>query len=159
MATSIGGQMRKFKERNLFVILTLLLLSVSCGEGTTRRATQAEQAEHDFRTQLREDLVITGTRCSGDEEIVVNDQTYSCNEDQWIINLTNGDQPEGNTLIADLEEEDVISIPEYSYFEIQPDSPVTQEQQETLNDIWIRRDMNDEHEAVFREDAQNEENI
>lgn len=154
----------KKRYLGLSVVLCLGLLA-ACGsdnddESSNDRSPQEEQAQ-DFSTRLSNTLLISGTKCNGTETTEYNGQTFVCERDEWLITIDNVNScdPQGACtevgvvpIVAELDLTDIVSVPEYGYFEIDPDSPVTADQQAILNNVLVRFDLNGETEVVNRSD-------
>lgn len=152
----------KIKYLSLIFILCLGLLA-ACGsdndDDSNDRSPQEEVAE-DFSTRLNDNLLVAGTKCNGSETVESNGQTFTCDRDEWLITIDNVNTCNDNVcteaevmpFIAELDLTDIISIPEYGFFEIDPDSPVTPAQQAVINDVYVRFNLNGDTDVVYRRD-------
>lgn len=138
----------------------LLALGTGCGSDNDdhKNPSRQEEQSSEFSTRLNNKLLVAGVRCNGGETTESNGVIYTCNRDQWLIQIDNVNtcDSEGrctevavNYFVADLEEDELISIPEYSYYEIEPQSPVNASQLEIINDIVVRFTTEGDTEVVM----------
>lgn len=143
--------------------LALMLVISSCGndnddDGETIQLPQEEEAV-DFSTRLTNNLLISGVKCNGGETTEYDGNTYTCERDEWLVRVDNVNtcDEEGRCteigvipFVADLDRTDIVSPPEYIYYEIDPESPVSAEHQRILDDVWVRIDLNGDTEVINR---------
>lgn len=150
----------------ILMILTLAAL-VACGGDNddddnspeNEQLPQEEQVSN-FSTRLNNNLLIAGARCEGTETTTdANGATVTCQRDQWLITLDNANTctPAGACteigvipFVAELDRIDRVTVPEYTFFEIDPVSAVTPAQRNTIDDYLVRFDLNDEEAEVVR---------
>lgn len=137
------------------------LLLAGCGndgDNNDLLLPQEEEAE-EFSTRLSTRLLVSGERCRGGETAESNGEIYTCEQDQWLIRIDNVNVCDSqgrcteigvNPFIAELDREDRVSIPEYTYFEIDPQSPVNASQISVINDVLVRFNLNGETDVVFK---------
>lgn len=158
--------MTKFLSGLLFFISAFLL--VSCGSnndddsvaaGGTGPGQEEEVLARNFSTRINPNLLVEGTRCQGGETTTYNGTTYTCESGEWLMVLDNINtcsidgqctQIEVPSIVADLDDTEIISAPEFRFAEIDPESPVSEKQREVINRVYIRYDMNGDTEAVER---------
>jgi len=119
-----------------------------------------EEEVSNFSTRLNNNLLIAGTRCEGTETTTdASGATVTCERDQWLITLDNVNTctPAGACtevgvipFVAELDRAARVTVPEYTYFEIDPVSAVTPAQANTIDDYLVRFDINDEEADVVR---------
>ena len=118
-----------------------------------------EEAVSNFSTRINNRLLIAGTRCQGSETTTdANGATVTCQRDQWLITLDNvntctagGACTEIGVIpfVAELDRTDRVTIPEFTFFEIDPLSAVTPTQENTIDDYLVRFDLNNEQATVI----------
>lgn len=150
--------------KKLSLILSLAAL-VSCGgdndddnDDLQNEQFPQEETVSSFSTRLSNNLLIAGTRCEGSETTTdSNGATVTCARDQWLITVDNVNTctPAGACteigvipFVAELDREDRVTVPEYTFFEIDPISSVTASQANTVDDYLVRFDINDEAATV-----------
>ena len=120
-----------------------------------------EEEVDTFSTRLTPNLLVAGTRCNGGETITdeTTDTTYTCDRDNWLVTVDNintcnaeGVCTEAAVLpfIAELDRTDRVSVPEFSYFEIDPLMPIAPGQQDIVNDVFVRFDLNSDKAEVIQ---------
>jgi len=150
--------------KKILMLLTLVALA-SCGDDNDddndllNEQLPQEEEVTDFSTRLTNSLLIAGRRCEGGETTTdANGATVTCDRDQWLITVDNVNTctPGGACteigvvpFIAELDREDRVSIPEYTFFEIDPLSAVTPAQDSTVDNYLVRFDINDEEATVI----------
>lgn len=140
--------------------MLILLLIISCGGDTGYNSgsrsdgtgTQSEQDVKNFSTRINDNLLIAGRKCEGNETVSdMNGASVSCMRDQWLITLDNVNRCSGGAscteigvlpFVANLVRSNVVSIPESTFFVIQPVSAITPVQTAVINDYFVRFDMN-----------------
>ena len=151
-----------------WILILSLAALVSCGNDNddddnndllNEQLPQEEEVTN-FSTRLSNTLLIAGTLCEGTETTTdANGATVTCQRDQWLITLDNANTctPEGACteigvipFVAELDRTDRVSIPENTFFEIDPLSAVTTSQRNTIDDYLVRFDINDEEAEVVR---------
>lgn len=150
--------------KKILFLLTLTAL-ISCGSDNdddndlVNEQLPQEEEVTNFSTRINDRLLIAGQRCEGGENVLdANGQQATCERDQWLITLDNvntctagGACTEVGVVpfIAELDREDRVSVPEYTFFEIDPLSAVTTDQENTIDDYLVRFDINDEEATVI----------
>ena len=147
-------------------VLLLLAALASCGgdnndddDNILNEQLPQEEEVKSFSTRLNNNLLIAGTRCEGAETTTdANGATVTCQRDQWLITLDNVNTctPEGACteigvipFVAELDRDDRVTVPEFTFFEIDPLSAVTPAQENTIDDYLVRFDINDEQAQVI----------
>lgn len=146
-------------------MLLLLAALVSCGsdndddDDIVNEQLPQEEEISNFSTRINNNLLIAGTRCEGTETTTdANGATVTCARDQWLITLDNVNTctPAGACtevgvvpFVAELDRTDRVTVPEYTFFEIDPLSAVTAAQENTIDDYLVRFDLNDEQATVI----------
>ncbi len=155
----------KLSWKKLSLILSLAAL-VSCGgdnndddDDPQNEQIPQEERVSNFSTRINNSLLIAGTRCEGSETTTdVNGGTVTCARDQWLITLDNINRctPGGACteigvipFVAELDRTDRVTIPEFTFFEIDPVSAVSSTQQNTVNDYLVRFDIINEQATVI----------
>ncbi|HXH31491.1 MAG TPA: hypothetical protein VNJ01_11805 [Bacteriovoracaceae bacterium] len=151
--------------RNLLLGLGLITL-ISCGvesednsETTTPGPAPTPQQETvpDFSTRLNNNFLVSGLKCNGGETTESNGTIFTCQRNQWLIKLDDinvcrddGACTEADVIpfVAQLDQQDIIAAPEYTFFEIKPVSPVTNQQAARADDVWVRFDLNSDTAEV-----------
>ncbi len=150
--------------KKLALILSLAAL-VSCGgdnddDNDDPENEQIPQEENvsNFSTRINNNLLIAGTRCEGSETTTDSNGTVvTCARNQWLITLDNANRctPAGACteigvipFVAELDRSDRVSVPESTFFEIDPISSVTATQANTIDDYLVRFDIIDEEATV-----------
>ena len=149
--------------KKLALILSLAAL-VSCGgdddDNDDPENEQFPQEENvsSFSTRINNNLLIAGTRCEGSETTTDSGgRTVTCARNQWLITLDNVNTctPAGACteigvipFVAELDRVDRVTVPEYTFFEIDPISSVSATQANTVDDYLVRFDINDEEATV-----------
>lgn len=151
-----------------FLFFSCVLFLASCGSnndddnvatGGTGPGQEEEVLARDFSTRINNNLLVEGARCQGGETTTYDGVTYTCDPGEWLIVLDNMNtcSDDGQctqiavpSIVATLDDTDDITIPEYNYAEIDPESPVSEKQREVINRVYIRYDMNGVTEAVER---------
>ena len=156
--------MKKISWKQLALILSLASL-VSCGgdnndddDDITNEQIPQEEAVSDFSTRINNNLLIAGKRCNGSETTTdSNGATVTCAKDKWLITLDNVNRciPGGACteigvipFVAELDREDRVTVPEYTFFGIDPISAITNAQEDTIDDYLVRFDLNAEEATV-----------
>lgn len=151
--------------KKILMLLTLAAL-VSCGgddndddDDLLNEQLPQEEEVTNFSTRLSDSLLIAGRRCEGSETTTdANGATVTCARDQWLITLDNVNTCTAGgacteigvvPFIAELDREDRVSIPEATFFEIDPLSAVTPAQDSTIDNYLVRFDLNDEEATVI----------
>ena len=154
------------KSMSYFLVVCGLFSLLSCGSDddddndlVNEQIPQEEEVSN-FSTRLNNNLLIAGIRCNGGETTEYGGETYTCERDEWLITVDDGNtcNQAGRCteigvipIVAELDRTDIISIPEYTFFKIDPQSPMNVSQQSAINDVWVRFDLNDEKaKVVFR---------
>ncbi|MES2528877.1 MAG: hypothetical protein V4598_17455 [Bdellovibrionota bacterium] len=154
----------KLSWKKLSLILSLAAL-VSCGgdndddDDPENEQIPQEERVSNFSTRINNNLLIAGTRCDGSETTTdVNGGTVTCARDQWLITLDNINRctPGGACteigvvpFVAELDRTDRVTIPESTFFEIDPISAVSSTQANTVDDYLVRFDILDEQATVI----------
>lgn len=153
----------KKKPFSTFLLALSLLTLVSCGsddddDDLINLQLPQEEEVSNFATRVSPTLAVSGSRCEGSETTTSGGTTYNCQRDQWLISIddVNTCTPAGACteigvipFVAELDRTDRVSIPEYTFFEIDPISPVTPQQVAIINDIWVRFDLNSDKAEVI----------
>lgn len=144
-------------------LVLFLVILASCGynkDGNDYQSAQTpqEEAVTDFSTRINNNLLIAGKRCNGGETTTdANGATVTCPRDQWLITLDNINQctPGGSCtevgvvpFVATLERTDRVTVPEFTFFSINPQSSITNGQATTINNFLVRFDLNNETASV-----------
>lgn len=147
------------KILSYFLIGSLSL--AGCGSDDDKKdilLPQEEEAQ-EFSTRLSNNLLVAGEKCRGGETVDSNSESYSCETDQWLIRIDNVNtcNADGacteiavNPFIAELDRVDRVSIPEYTFFEIDALSPVNASQMSVMNDVLVRFDLNGGTDVVYK---------
>ncbi len=102
---------------------------------------EPQPREDSFSTRLNSELLISGNRCDGE----------NCPEGKWLVIVDNVNtcSPDGacteigvNPIEAELRKVDVTSPTTLSFYNIIPDDSASDEQQNILEDHWVRFDLN-----------------
>lgn len=158
--------MKNLSWKHLVVIISLAGLA-ACGssddddddiENVVNEQLPQEERIKEFSTRLNNNLLIAGRRCEGSETTTDNTgATVTCEKDQWLITLddVNTCTPGGACteigvipFVAELDRSDRVEIPRYSYFEVDPLSRVTPNQEQKIDDYLVRFDLNEEEAEV-----------
>jgi hypothetical protein len=157
--------MKTLHWKKLALILSLTAL-VACGgdddnddDSLENEQLPQEEEVSKFSTRINNNLLIAGTRCEGSETTTDSGgATVTCEKNQWLITLDNINicTPAGACteigvipFVAELDRVDRVSIPEYTFFEIDPLSNVTPSQASTIDDYLVRFDLNDKEAKVI----------
>lgn len=148
--------MKKFYWKNS-IFYTLVLLATGCAEdfsGGTRVVDEVQAEEQiapppqGFETRLSSKLSVSGEICRGDETIIFENVTYNCEAKQYLVRIDNINTCQGDAnctnfavpaIIADLVKAST-ETPNFSVFDIDPVSPVEEEQNTVLNVIGVKTD-------------------
>lgn len=156
--------------KNLLKILMLmsLVFMVSCGsdddddnDDIVNEQIPQEEEVRSFSTRLSNTLLVAGVRCEGSETVELNGTTYTCNRNEWLVTIDDVNTcTDGGActeigvppFIAELDRDDRIAIPEYTYFEIDPKSPVTPSQDRVTDQVHVRFDLNSDEATVVNQE-------
>lgn len=142
----------------------MLFLFYSCTDNTgynnrpvfTEDETTSDFDFFSFSTRLRNDLLISGTKCRGGESADFRGQSYICEREQWliIIDNLNSCSPEGCTEV-EVQPFIVSLLIESSdrlnrFFVIYPDIPVSQQTEDILESVLVRVNNSSQADIVFR---------
>lgn len=150
-------------------LLSLVLLSalISCGgssygdndDDPENEQVPQEERVSNFSTRINNNLLIAGTRCEGSETTTDSSgTTVTCARNQWLITLDNVNRctPAGACteigvipFVAELDRTDRVTIPEFTFFEIDPLSAVSRSQANTIDDYLVRFDVINEQATVI----------
>lgn len=152
----------KMNTKKILPITLLLLLLAACGgDNNDDNGDNTPQSEStlDFSTRLSRSLLISGVRCQGGETTIISGRNYTCDFNQWLIFIDDVNTCDANgactevgvfPIIADLNPSGIVSVPEYTFFDIGPDTPVTPAQATVISQVRIRFDLNGTTQAVYR---------
>lgn len=102
----------------------------------------------DFDTRLSPNLRISGQRCEGGE--TTNDPqhpTQTCDRDEWLVTVDNDNTCTADGIcteifvfpfVAELDRQEEEDTTEFVYYEIEPESPVEQDERAALRTVWVR---------------------
>jgi hypothetical protein len=124
---------------NGFMVLALVL-TVACGSDNNNDngTPQQQEAAERFDTTLDDGTRVQGRICDGTEILETNNRVRTCQNNQWLVTVNDRDG-----FVAELDrEDDVISIPEYTFYRINPQHSVPSTDRDVVNRVWVREDMN-----------------
>lgn len=158
--------MKTLSWKTLFLISSLAALT-ACGgydssddddDDIQNDQVPQEERVNDFSTRLSNTLLIAGKKCEGSETTTdANGATVTCAKDKWLITLDDANTctPGGACteigvipFIAELDRSDRVELPNFTYFQIDPISPVTSTQENKIDDYLVRFNVIDENAEV-----------
>lgn len=152
------------KVLSLFLSLSLVGL-ISCGsdddDNGSRRSSIPQEEEiqaRDFSTRIDNNLLVEGTQCQGGETTEYDNETYICQRGQWLMVLDNMNTCTDDGICTEIFVHRVVAElnltegPDnnYNYAVINAVSPVSNKQQEVIDNVYVRSDFNGVTEAVRR---------
>lgn len=150
--------------KHKFLMILCLAALTACGgddddNDLVNEQLPQEEEVSEFSTRINNNLLIAGRRCEGAETTTdANGATVTCEKDQWLVTLddVNTCTPGGGCteigvipFVAELDRVDRVTIPEYTFFEIDPLSAITPSQASVIDDYLVRFDLNDEEAKVI----------
>lgn len=150
-----------------FALLTSLGLLAGCGEdfsgGSRVLAPQQEEQSRapfpqEFNTRLNSSLLISGTRCKGDETTELNGRGSLCEARNYLIYIDNVNICDSSAIctefvvipiVASLEDIDARN-PDSRVFFITSKSPTTGAQDNILENVAVESDMNGNGSVFFK---------
>lgn len=157
--------MKTLDWKKIALVLSLSAL-VACGgddddngNGLENEQFPQEENVSSFSTRINNNLLIAGSRCNGSETATDSGGVVvTCEKDQWLITIDNVNvcTPDGACteigvipFIAELDRSDRVSIPDETFFEIDPISEVTPAQTDIADDYLVRFDLDNEEATVI----------
>lgn len=148
-------------------LLLFLFIVTGCAEdfsGGTRWLDEVQEEEQiapppqTFNTRLTPTLLVSGEICQGDETILVDNIFYNCDPLQYLVKIDNVNTCDSSgrctgfeikPFIADLIKNST-ETPGFSVFDIDQDSPTTGEQEDVLDTVGVKSDVNGNAFVFFK---------
>lgn len=118
-------------------------------------------APENFETRLDHNLKVSGVKCEGGEDPNPDDSSDErCKRGEWLVTLDNENVCNSDgacteifvyPVIADLDKVERRSNDDFTYYRIDPEETLSEDERRIVNKVWIRTAPNGETVVVKRE--------